>query len=123
MFYERDWFMRQIETAVQAIARVIFRKDKVEYEVADESNLSQTDLLYGEIVRLIAEKKLDEAESMLMEAVHTQDRQVLELAVDFYQKLNALSDAELEECGFSRERVSEGLKTVVTEFGLQDVIW
>ena len=46
MVYQQDWMMRQIESMVQGIARLIFKKDTITYELIDETNYTKTDLYY-----------------------------------------------------------------------------
>ena len=114
--------MRQIEMLVQAIARVVFHKDTVKYEIPDETNLRQTDLLYNEIKELIAEKQICDAEDLLFDRMDTQDTSYLELAIDFYQTVNLLDDEELERCNFTRDEISDGLQTVLGMFHLESFI-
>jgi len=122
MEYQQDWFMRQINMFIQFIAKALFKKDAFRYEILDPDNLSQTDLLYREIYRLLAEKKICEAENLLFDKLNTGELKHLELAIDFYQTLNQLSEEELESCNFSREEVNDGLNTVLRMFGMQHLL-
>ena len=45
-----------------------------------------------------------------------QDMEYMRLAIDFYSKLNDLSDDELEACDFSREEIDDGLQVVINIF-------
>jgi len=122
MIYQKDWLLRQIEMFVQFIARLIFHKDTVNYEIPDETNLRQTDLLYNEIRQLVASGKICEAEDLLYARMDTGDLTYLELAADFYQALNGLEDAELERCNFPRVEIHDGLKTLLALYGFQNFI-
>jgi hypothetical protein len=55
MFYEKDWFMREIKFAVKALAQLIFHRDDIQYEVADAENLTTTDTLHRELMDLLQE--------------------------------------------------------------------
>ena len=46
------------------------------------------------------------------------DRRYLELAVDFYARLNDLTDAQLEAAGFGRDELEEGLRDMAGRFGV-----
>jgi hypothetical protein len=122
MIYQKDWLLRQIEMFVQFIARVVFHKDTMNYEIRDETNLGQTDLLYNEIRQLVDAGKICEAEDLLYERMDVGDLSYLELATDFYQTVNKLDDAELERCNFPRDEIHDGLKTVLNLFGFQSFI-
>ena len=66
MFFEQDWIIRQIQVIVQVLAKVIFHKDSIHYEISDTSNLSETDLIYEKIADLIKQHKICEAESFVL---------------------------------------------------------
>lgn len=112
MFFENDWIMRQINMLVQFVARVVFKKDTVSYEIEDEAHLTDTDELYKKLQALQKEGKICEAEDLLFENRSNSD-QYLALALDFYQTLSKMSDDELEQHNFSRQEVYDGLKEVV----------
>ena len=120
MEIEKDWFMRQIQQLAQFVAQTFFQKDLIRYEIIDEVALSQTDLLYNTIKRLITEMKICEAENLLFERLDTGDLRHLELAIDFYQTVNLLSDEELKNANFSREEIQAGLREILNRFKLPD---
>lgn len=113
MIYEQDWLMRQIQMIVQFVAKLLFNKDTISYEVEEHSNFSQADILYNEIQNLIMERKICEAENLLYDRLDVNDKKYLELAIDFYQTINKFTDEELEDCNFSREEVNYGLVKVL----------
>lgn len=118
--YQQDWIMRQIQMLVQFIAKLVWGKDTIEYQVTEQENLSETDLLYYEIERLLAHSQICEAEDLLFEQLDGSNNKYLELAIDFYQKINKLSDKDLENANFSREEIENGLKEIMKLFGLSD---
>ena len=120
MLFERDWFMRQIEMFVQFVARLIFDRDTIQYEIQDPAHLTQTDLLYERLTALVAEGKVCEAEDLLFAHLNDHDMAHLALAVDFYQTLNRLNDNVLEACNFSREEIYDGLKEILDRFGIPE---
>ena len=116
--YRYDWILHQIQMLVRFIARLIWNKDTIEYQIAEHNNLSETDLLYFEIEELLAHYKICEAENLLHERLDKNNNKYLELAIDFYLKLNNMSDEALENADFSREEIESGLKEVTRIFGL-----
>lgn len=112
MFYQEDWLMRQIQSLVQFIARVVFNKAYIVYEIFDERNLSQTDIIFTHILKLLANFNICAAENMLL-ANYEQSADYLKLSIDFYQRLNDMSDYELESNNFSREEIDDGLKHIM----------
>ena len=90
MYFEKDWMMRQIGQVVEFVARLFFHRDKIEYEVIDENNLSETDLVYRRLVELLSQNEICDAEDYLFERYKAGDGAYLTLALDFYQRLNAM---------------------------------
>lgn len=118
MFYQKDWIMKQIQSMIQLIARFFFKKDIIKYEIIDETNITQTDLLHKELVGLLNSLRINEAENLLFERIRTNDLNYLAVALDFYRRLNELSDEQLEEANFSRDEIKGGLEEISKMFGL-----
>ena len=116
MFMKQDWLMRQIEILSVAVAQLVFGKGEVEYELPEEARLDGTDLLCRDLMALVARKKIGQAEDLLFEHLMRSDRKGLALAVEFYRRLNRLTDEELEEGGFSREEIPEGLRAALDRY-------
>ncbi len=117
MGFQDDWILRQIDIVSRFVARLVFGKDEVSYEPSDSEVLSETDWIFYQLERLIQEKCLGEAEDLLFDNLQFSDRYT-ELALDFYTRLNRLSDRELEEGGFSREEVYDGFVDIMTRLGV-----
>jgi len=111
--YQQDWMMRQIESMVQAIARLIFKKDTITYELMDETDYTKTDLYYKELLELLNSSKINEAENLLFERIESSDMNYLMIALDFYDRLNKLSDEQLEKSNFPRDEIKDGLEDVL----------
>lgn len=113
--FEQDWILRQIDTLVQFVARVVFQKDYIQYDVEDADHLTETDDLYMKLNTLLRAGKICEAEDLLFDS-RSSSREFLAVAVDFYQKLSKMSDEELEAHNFSRQEIYDGLKEIVFSF-------
>lgn len=110
--------MRQIKLMVAAIAKIVFHKDVALYEPRDEAGQTETDKLHLYLGRLIDEGKLNDAEDLLFQSLDPGDSDALLLALDFYQRLNALSDEALGRMNFSRREIYDGLREVEAIYGL-----
>ncbi len=108
--------MRQIEMMVQFITMTVLHKDSIHYEIIDETNLSKTDSLYKELCGLIAKHRICEAENLLYENLNEGNTEYLEMALDFYQTINQMTDDELEKCNFSREEINDGINEMLRRF-------
>ncbi len=123
MGFQDDWMMRQIEMMTRFVANVVFgRKDsEVQYEIVgnvdDSDSLTFTDVLHLELMKKIREGNYCEAEDMLFENMEYSDKYI-QLSSDFYQRLNSLTDAQLEAGGFSRDEVYEGYLEIMARLGV-----
>ena len=120
----QDYLIRQIEIMARTLAKLIFDKNTTEYIILHEDGFSETDLVLKELINLISEKKINEAENLLFEYIRAEtamneanpdmpeERIYLEIAIDFYSRLNNLKDNFLEECGFCRSEIDDGIKEV-----------
>ena len=113
----QDWMMRQIETMTLAIAKLMFQKDTAEYENHGET-LTAADSLHASLNALLREGRIAEGEDLLFSSLDEDEPAFLEVAVDFYFRLNLLSDQELEEGNFSRQEIEEGLRDVMEQYGV-----
>ncbi len=118
MYFQKDYLMRQVEDMVRFIAKVLFGKELFKYEIVNEGNLSQTDMMYANIMALVSQRKLCEAEDLLYESVESGNVDHARIALDFYETINALSDDELEISNFSREEIKDGLKQITAILGM-----
>ena len=123
MGFQDDWVMRQIEMMARFVANVVFGKKEgeVQYEIVgdinDTASLTHEDMIHMELMRLIKEGDLCTAEDMLFDNMVYSDKYI-ELATDFYQKLNALTDEQLEAGDFSRDEVYEGYLEIMSLLGV-----
>lgn len=124
MAITQDWLMRQIEIISRTLAKLFFDKDTTEYVIIDYQQLTETDVIHKELLKLIDEKKINEAENLLFEKIESEveknpeSRKYLEAAIDFYSRLNDLSDKTLNECGFERAEIDEGIREVADIYNI-----
>lgn len=117
--YNNDYIMRMIEDLSAFLANVIFQKDVAAIDIFDEQgNFSQSNFLHVQLLNMIGEGRINEAENLLFEKIAANLTEAyLKIGIDFYQNLERLSDATLNNCGFSQDEIVEGLndlKRIVT---------
>ena len=115
---KQDWLMNQIESLAMFIAKVFFKKDTTDYYVPVPDALSEADLLHYQLLELIAENRINDAEDLLFEQLDSGDMRYLEVAVDFYARLNDLPDDKLNAADFTRDEIDEGLKSAADKYGV-----
>lgn len=119
MIYQDDWLMRQIDTLVQMMSRLLLHKPFERYTQQEELDESRQAQLHLTLMELLHQGRVNEAENMLFDRLSDQHQaDDLEVALDFYAMLNTFSDEELERAHFSREEVDEGLRDVAGLFGI-----
>ena len=122
MEFTQDWIMRQIQMIAQMLAKLLFGKETTDYIIEDENDLNGTDLLYKAISELLASGDICGAEDLLFEALENGGKENLEVAIDFYAKLNKMTDAQLQAGNFSREEAEDGLRNAAALFGLENLL-
>lgn len=117
--YYQDWVMRQIELMVDFIAKIVFKKDSIKFNIYDESNSSETNILYERLIDLINQNKIDEAENLLFDKVNNNDLVYLRIAIDFYDRINKLSDEDLQKGNFTREEIKLGIEDMAKLYNVK----
>lgn len=113
---KKDYLERQIEAISNTFAAILFGKDKVKaiFDVEkeeDEMSGSIEDDILERMVRVnLSEKKFNEAEDIIFEALDSKKNvRKLLVALDFYNKLEEYDDETLEQNNYSREEIKEGV--------------
>ena len=114
----KDFLMRQIEFIATAIGELVFSKPSSRYEMQSEVRQLESDLLYVLLCNMLDKKNINGAEDLLFDMLEEDNRDHFLIAVDFYNRLNHMTDAELLNAGFSREEVERGLNEIKTMYGL-----
>ena len=114
---EKDYFRRQVQRAARMLALTLFQKEQTEYRLPEGQPQSEADRLYLQMRERVDRGEVNEAENLLFEKTDWSDLRFLEVALDFYDRLNGWSEEELAACGYSHEEVEEGLREVAGRFG------
>lgn len=121
MDYEQDYIMRLIKQMIQALASVIFNKrlDEEELSVSIDSEDAKETV---DLLALADGGQINEAENLLWEHLDTSDLSKLRTALAFYEHINEYTNEFLEEHGYSREEVLDGIRNVAAEFGVSGLV-
>lgn len=115
--FEQDYIMRLIKEMVRAVLKLLFHID-TEAPTAELLNETEEKETLDCLLDLVDHGKVNEAENKIWELVLNEDKGNLEIALLFYSYLNEKNDDFLEENNFSREEIREGLKEVISKYGL-----
>lgn len=113
---QEDWIMRQIENMVSFLTTIVLKHNSTTIESLESS--AQTNDIREELEKRIQNGDIGGAENLLFEKMEKGNDAHLKLAIDFYKKLNTLDDKTLEDGGFSRQEIEEGLRDAADFFGV-----
>ena len=50
---KQDYLLRQVESLAMSLSKLFFNKDMVQYKLEEKDNLSDTDILYSKLGKLV----------------------------------------------------------------------
>lgn len=105
---EQDHIIKLIKEMVRAILKLLFNinTESPSAELLEESEQKET---LNELLDIIDEGKINEAENLIYEITEETGRYNLEIALLFYSYLNDRTDDFLENNNFSRDEIKQGL--------------
>lgn len=118
MIHKNDFVMRQIRDMVRMLVKIVLGRDTIEYEDNEDMKFSEMSHIYTDLIRMVDEGKINEAENLLFDEINKDENKSFEMALRFYDYLNSLSDVYLEENNYSREEVKEGVQNLADSRGL-----
>ena len=113
-----DYIMRHIQVKSLCI-RKDSSKEQIVHEVTDPYLHEATNELNKQLMDLLADGQINEAENLLFEAAYTSENiedDYPQLAFDFYLKINQYNDDYLELCNFSRVEANDGWAEITELF-------
>ena len=122
MRYEQDYVMRMIKEMTEVLARIIFHRKTPFYELDMENKYRSGEDFYLKLCKLADAGKINEAENLLYEKLDREEQDYLEMALAFYYHINQYTNGFLENHGYSRTEIEEGIETVLKEFGMEGML-
>lgn len=118
--FEEDYIMRLIREMVRTLLKLLFQIETQSPTAQLLENDEDKETL-EELLLLVKEGKINEAENSLYDLTETKDMQALKIGLLFYSYLNDLGDDFLEDHGFSRTEVKAGLHDLTVKYGLESM--
>lgn len=119
MGLKQDFNARRLEDQGKFLAKLILGKEEASYELPPYEEMdNDVDRLYRKILKLADAGDINQAENELLEQLDDGDFRMFEMALCFYLHLAKMDADYLEEHGFSREEVSEGMENLGEDFGI-----
>ena len=117
---EQDYIMRLIKELIRALLKVIFHTalDMPSVEMLKDA---QRRCALEELVNLMDNGEINEAENRLSELLEDGGGEELALALLFYSHLNEKSNDFLDAHDFSREEIKAGLEDALQSQGLSEM--
>ncbi|MDE6797935.1 MAG: hypothetical protein K2J36_08005 [Ruminococcus sp.] len=119
--FEQDYIMRQIQQILKILVKVLFNID----DKSPSLNLIQNvevKKTVGDLLRKIDNGNINQAENEISVMTDNTTTDNLLAGIIFYSYLNEKDDDYLESYDFSREEVEDGLKNLLSKYGLDDII-
>lgn len=102
--------MRTIKQMIRAMMTVLFHSEAETSEAAQE------------LFQLADDGRIDEAENRLSDLLDGEDMEMLYTALLFYDHINDYSNRYLEEHGFSREEIVDGVRNAAGIYGRESLV-
>lgn len=118
--FEQDYIMRQIHQIIEILMKVIFNIDN-RYLSIDLIKDTETRETADDMLKNAEIGNINEAENKLFELIENRTMDSLLAGLIFYSYLNEKDDDYLEINGFSRDEVEDGIKYLLSEYGLENM--
>ena len=115
-----DYILRQIREMVRAVMKMLFNVNAPEL-TPDVIEDAEARTVLENLLSLLEDGSIDEAENQLYEMTCDGDRQNLEIGLIFYYVLNGKSDEFLEENNFSREEIMTGIQDLADRYNFSGI--
>ena len=120
--FEQDYIMRLIHQIVMFVINLLFRRkeeEEAQYQDGQEHLLLTGEQAgeYEHLMELVHHGQVNEAENRLYDILDTGNMEDLKLALLFYDGINGLSPEELEQAGYTRQEIRDGISQVLGRYG------
>lgn len=114
-----DRMSGNIQDIARLITRLLLKGDMPQYTLpAAEADYTEADHLFKKVIGLADEGDINGAENELLMNMEDDDPDYLELALTFYLYLNDMDGDYLDDHGYSREEVLDGVKSLAEDWGV-----
>lgn len=116
--FEQDYIMRQIHQIIEVLVKLLFNVEN-QYLSINLIKDTETKESADDMLRNVDIGNIHEAENKLFEMTENRTMDSLLAGLIFYSHLNEKDDDYLEINGFSRDEVENGIKRLLSEYGLE----
>lgn len=114
--YRDDYILRMIRQLIDTLVKVLFHAESPSLDyIQDLKALEAAEHL----LRTADSGHISEAENALYMLTENRTMDNLFVGVSFYSHLNEMEDAFLEANDFSREEIKDGIRHLLSEYGLE----
>jgi len=117
-----NYLGRQIDSAARMLSFLLLKRDMNTYYSPADLVVHAEALLPGAAAFLsrLDALSVGDAEDALFDALEAgDDLSAVQAAIVFYMKLNGMKDNALQESGFTREEILDGLNEIKAIFGVE----
>lgn len=118
---EKDYIMRMIKEMVQVLASVILGKKYVAVELEQENKFSVSGRALGNFREMIDRGEINEAENILLEEIHYENKEEVLAAALFYQYIGEKEEKFLLEHQYSKEEALSGMENLIEKSGYKEL--
>lgn len=116
---KNDYIMKMISNKIKFLTKLLLGKDNPEFEYVENDIEDESNILHKDLIKLISENKINEAENILFSEFDPLDKNKIAVAIDFYNRLNNLDDETLKINDFTRKEIKEGLDDISKILGME----
>lgn len=114
-----DYIIKLISNNIKFLTNLLLGKDNPEFEYVENNIEDESNILHKDLIKLISENKINEAENLLFNNFDPLDKNKTAVAIDFYNRLNNLDDETLKINDFTRKEIKEGLDDILKILGME----
>ncbi len=119
---EKDYVMRMIKEASRVLFSLLFGKQYTSVELEAENEFEVSGMRLDELFAMIDRGNINEAENIVLDGIHYDNKNELAAAALFYQYLSEKKEAFLQENNYSLDEVLDGMEHIVQESGYGEMI-
>lgn len=102
---EKDYVMRMIKEASRVLFSLLFGKQYTSVELEAENEFEVSGMRLDELFAMIDRGNINEAENIVLDGIHYDNKNELAAAALFYQYLSEKKEAFLQENNYSLDEV------------------
>lgn len=116
MQIKQDYIMKQIQQLIEVLFGDLLRKKE---KTTEYSTVLESEKL-TKLLDLVENYEINQAENILFETIDKNRLEDLEVALQFYQKINEKDDTFLAKANYTREEIRQGIQDIAKIYGKEE---